>query len=67
MVMASWLEAVQAATSHMENANLTIYLAPREDTQRAMTEYVTGNKGPQRTRCCPRQGDGGVEGGNQNW
>ena len=27
MVMASWQEAVQAAVSHMENADLTIYLA----------------------------------------
>ena len=41
MVMASWQEAVQAAMSHMENADLTIYLACWEDVQRAMTEYMT--------------------------
>ena len=39
-VMASWQEAVQAAVSHMENADLTIYLAHWEDAQRAMKEYV---------------------------
>ena len=32
MVMASWQEAVQAATSQMENSDLTIYLACQEDT-----------------------------------
>ena len=41
MVMASWQEAVQAAASHMENADLTIYLARWEDVRRAMKEYVT--------------------------
>ena len=40
MVMASWQEAVQTAVTHMENAHLTIYLARREDTWRAMKEYV---------------------------
>ena len=39
-VMASWQEAVQTAATHMENADLTIYLARREDVQRAMREYV---------------------------
>ena len=40
MVMASWQEAVQTAATHMENANLTIYLAHREDVRRATREYV---------------------------
>ena len=40
MVMASWQEAVQAASSHMENVNLTIYLAHRKDARRARKEYV---------------------------
>ena len=40
MVMASWQEAVQATASHMENADLTIYLVCREDAQRAMKEYI---------------------------
>ena len=39
-VMASWQEAVQTAATHMENADLTIYLACREDVWRVMTEYV---------------------------
>ena len=39
-VMASWQEVVQTAVTHMENANLTIYLAHREDAQRAMREYM---------------------------
>ena len=39
-VMASWQEVVQAAATHMENADLTIYLAHREDVRRAMREYV---------------------------
>ena len=30
-VMASWQEVVQTAATHMENADLTIYLAHRED------------------------------------
>ena len=30
-VMASWQELVQATATHMENANLTIYLAHQED------------------------------------
>ena len=39
-VMASWQEAVQTAATHMENADLTIYLARREDARRATREYV---------------------------
>ena len=39
-VMASWQEAVQAASSHMENADLTIYLACCEYVWRATKEYV---------------------------
>ena len=39
-VMASWQEAVQAAATHMENADLTIYLARQEDAWRVMKEYV---------------------------
>ena len=39
-VMASWQEAVQAAMSHMENADLTIYLVHREDAWRVMKEYI---------------------------
>ena len=39
-VMASWQEVVQAAANHMENADLTIYLAHREDVRRVMREYV---------------------------
>ena len=39
-VMASWQEVVQTAVTHMENADLTIYLARREDAQRAMREYM---------------------------
>ena len=39
-VMASWQEAVQTAATHMENADLTIYLARQEDMRRAMREYV---------------------------
>ena len=34
-VMASWQEVVQTAATHMENADLTIYLARREDAWRA--------------------------------
>ena len=40
MVMASWQEVVQTAASYMENADLTMYLAHREDMRRAMKEYV---------------------------
>ena len=40
MVMASWQEAVQTAATHMENADLTIYLAHWEDVWRVMREYV---------------------------
>ena len=39
-MMASWQEVVQTAVTHMENANLTIYLTHWEDVQRAMREYV---------------------------
>ena len=39
-VMASWQKAVQTAVTHMENADLTIYLARREDMRRAMREYM---------------------------
>ena len=39
-VMASWPEAVQTTATHMENANLTIYLTHREDARRVMREYV---------------------------
>ena len=39
-VMASWQEMVQTAVTHMENADLTIYLACQEDAWRAMREYV---------------------------
>ena len=39
-VMASWQEAVQTAVTHMENADLTIYLARREDRRKATREYV---------------------------
>ena len=39
-VMASWQEVVQTTATHMENANLTIYLAHREDAWRATREYM---------------------------
>ena len=39
-VMASWQEAVQTAATHMENTDLTIYLARREDARRVTREYV---------------------------
>ena len=39
-VMASWQEAIQTAATHMENADLTIYLTHWEDAQRVMREYV---------------------------
>ena len=39
-VMAFWQEAVQTAATHMENANLTIYLACREDAWRVTREYM---------------------------
>ena len=39
-VMASWQEAVQTAATHMENADLTIYLTRQEDARRATREYV---------------------------
>ena len=40
-VMASWQEVVQTAVTHMENVDLTIYLARQEDVRRATREYVT--------------------------
>ena len=39
-VMASWQEAVQTAVTHMENADLTIYLTRQEDARRLTREYV---------------------------
>ena len=39
-VMASWKEVVQTTATHMENADLTIYLTHREDAWRVMREYV---------------------------
>ena len=39
-VMASWQEAVQTAATHMENADLTIYLTRREDARTATREYM---------------------------
>ena len=39
-VMASWQETVQTAVTHMENADLTIYLTHREDARKTMREYV---------------------------
>ena len=39
-VMSSWQEAIHATATHMENADLTIYLTRQEDTQRVMREYV---------------------------
>ena len=38
--MSSWQEAVQAAASHMEGVDTTIYLVRREDVRRATKEYV---------------------------
>ena len=40
MVMSSWQEAVQTAASHMEGVDTTIYLAHREDTQKATRKYM---------------------------
>ena len=39
-MMASWQEVVQTAVTHMENADLTIYLTRWEDVRRVMREYV---------------------------
>ena len=39
-VMSSWQEVVQTAASHMEGVDTTIYLARREDAQKATQEYV---------------------------
>ena len=38
--MSSWQEVVQTAASHMEDIDTTIYLARREDAQKATREYV---------------------------
>ena len=38
--MAGWQEAVHSATSHMESADTTIYLANHEDAWRVTKEYV---------------------------
>ena len=40
MIMSSWQEEVQTAASHMEGVDTTIYLARREDVQKATREYV---------------------------
>ena len=39
-MISSWQAAVQAAATHMEGADLTTYLAAREDMRRATHEYV---------------------------
>ena len=39
-VMSSWQEVVQTAASHMEGIDTTIYLARREDAQKATQEYM---------------------------
>ena len=39
-VMSSWQEVVQTAASHMEGVDTTIYLARREDAQKATQEYM---------------------------
>ena len=39
-VMASWQEVIQTVATHMENVDLTIYLAHWEDARRVMREYV---------------------------
>ena len=39
-IMASWQEAVQAATSHMETTNTALYFACHEDVRRVNKEYV---------------------------
>ena len=39
-MMASWQEVIQTAVTHMENADLTIYLTCWEDARRAMREYM---------------------------
>ena len=38
--MASWQEAVQAAASHMETTDSTLYFAHLEDVHQATKEYV---------------------------
>ena len=39
-VMTTWQEAVQAAASHMEDVDVTIYLAHWKDVRRATKEYM---------------------------
>ena len=39
-VMTAWQEVVQAAASHMENADTAIYLAQWEDARRVTKEYM---------------------------
>ena len=39
-IMSSWQEVVQAAASHMEGIDTTIYLVRREDARRVTKEYV---------------------------
>ena len=39
-VMASWQQVVQTAVTHMENANLILYLVHWEDARRVTREYV---------------------------
>ena len=41
-MMASWQEAVQTATTHMENTDLTIYLTCLEDAWRATVKRGGG-------------------------
>ena len=40
MVMAGWQEVVQAAASHMESADTTIYLVHHKDMWRVTKEYI---------------------------
>ena len=39
-MMASWQEAVQTATTHMDNTELTIYLMRQEDARKVTREYM---------------------------
>ena len=39
-VMSSWQDAVQAAASHMDGVDTTIYLVRHEDVRKATREYV---------------------------
>ena len=54
--------------SHMENTDLTIYLAHQEDTRRAMKEYVTMVITAREECDAAHAKETEVaEGGNQNW